>query len=139
MKDLTRDRQARLQLRPFLFLPFKNEYIHTKDYFLMKSTCQLSMMIIGIVPQHRAFLLTDLQIQLYLVATTLRSADSITVQNFTTQFYIKNVFLQNQGNLDTTLVCTKQTGSPQYHRLNRANQIVPYVAAKQTIPRLRRK
>ena len=139
MKDLTRDRQARLQLRPFLFLPFKNESINTKDYFSMKSACQLSMMIIDIVRQHRVFLLKDLQIQLYLVATILRSADSITVQNFTTQFYIKNVFLQNQGSLDTTLVCTKQMGYPQYHQLNRANQIVQYVAAKQTISRLRRK
>ena len=139
MKDLTRDRQARLQLRPFLFLPFKNESIHTKDYFLMKSTFQKSMVIIDIVLRHLVFLQPDLQIQLYLVVTTLRSADSITVQNFTTQFYIKNFFLQNQGSLDTTLVCTKQMGSPQYHQLNRANQTVQYVVAKQTISRLRRK
>ena len=96
-------------------------------------------MIIDIIRQHRAFPLTDPQIQLYLVATTLRSAGSITAQNSTTQFYIKNAFLQNQGSLETTLVCTKQMGSLQYHRLNRANQIVQYVAAKQTILRLKRK
>ena len=97
------------------------------------------MMIIDIIRQHRAFPLTDPQIQLYLVATTLRSAGSITAQNSTTQFYIKNAFLQNQGSLETTFVCTKQMGSLRYHRLNRANQIVQYVAAKQTISTLRRK